>query len=119
MNHIITLKDAAAMTKRFRSQIKELIIPEHAGQNVIANSETFDAASVQKLLNQSGCVKLRVYYGMSETLNVHAILVGVNLRDEDMLPFAETNVPGNDGDILEEAFRCPPSCPPASRLNTD
>lgn len=116
MDHIITLKEAAAMTKRFRDNINTVIVPSLVGESIVANSETFDAGSIKKVLSQTDCIKLRLYYGMGENLKVHAIIVGVNSKDEDMLP---TQVLGNDDDILDEGIRCPPICPPPSALNTD
>ena len=56
---------------------------------------------------------MRIYYGMSDDLKIHAIGVGVNSKDEDILPTegigaALTTTPV----IVEDGSRCPDVCPP-------
>jgi len=97
MNHSIPLDQAITMTGLYRSSIP-------AGMVV---SETFELASVNTLLSQPGCTALRIYYGKKEDGTIHAILVGVNEKGEDMA----------GGTLLEEGERCPPHCPPQSILN--
>jgi len=100
MKHVISLQEAIDMTSLYRSNIP-------AG---MANSETFKKESVVALLNQPGCVSLRIYYGKKENDTIHAILVGVNEKGEDMLQTSDL--------ILEDSHRCPPECPtPPSPLN--
>jgi hypothetical protein len=97
MNHIISLEQVITMTDLYRSSIPE-------GMPI---SETFELASVNTLLSQSGCTALRIYYGKKEDGTIHAILVGVNEKGEDI----------TKGVILEEGNRCPPYCPPTSILS--
>lgn len=85
-NHLITLANAAAMTSRYRAEKSTILNSEYASTNVLALSETFDIAAVDEILKQDGCTGFRIYYGMDEDLNVHAILVGVNEDDEAMVP---------------------------------
>lgn len=97
MNHSISLEQAITMTSLYRSAIP-------AGMPI---SETFHLASVNTLLSQPGCTALRIYYGKKEDGTIHAILVGVNEKGEDI----------TEGMLLEEGNRCPPYCPPASILS--
>lgn len=97
MNHVISLEQVIAMTGLYRSSIPE-------GMPV---SEMFHLESVNTLLSQPGCTALRIYYGKKEDGTIHAILVGVNEKGEDMA----------GGILLEEGERCPPHCPPQSILN--
>ncbi len=97
MNHVVSLEQATAMTGLYRSSIPE-------GMPV---SETFQMGSVNTLLSQPGCTALRIYYGKKEDGTIHAILVGVNEKGEDI----------TEGILLEEGHRCPPHCPPQSSLN--
>jgi hypothetical protein len=57
---------------------------------------------------------------MSEDLLIHAIIVGVDENNEDILP-SEANVLSNsvetDESILEQGVRCPEDCAPPSPLN--
>ena len=56
---------------------------------------------------------------MSDDLKVHAIVVGVNSDNEDMLlQWLLLKCRTRDRCfIIEEAFRCPDFCPPKSPLN--
>ena len=101
MSKFITLEHAREMKDLYLKEREVILVPEHRGKNIIAISETFNAADLKKLLDQPDCTSLRVYYGMNVELKIHAILVAVNSKDEDILHL-----------ILEEATRCPPICPP-------
>lgn len=103
INHEISLQDAIAMTTLYRVN----------RPSDFPLCETFEADAVNKLLATEGCKYLRIYYGMKEDLNAHAVLVAVNADDEDILP-SDTD----DGPIIiEDGYRCPPDCPPSSPLN--
>ena len=122
MSHFIPLEQAIAMTKTFRENRGKSVVPQANGLNALPLSQTFDRAAIDKLLSQSGCEKIRIYFGMDKGLKVHAIIVGVNDKDEDMLP-ESTNIgllrEDEEGEpvIVDEGIPCPPSCPPPSHLN--
>lgn len=111
--HRISLETAIEMTNRYRAQKERILMPELQGKNLLPVSETFDRAAFDRLLAQPGCTGLRIYYGMDETLQVHAIAVSVNDKNEDILPTAITP----DGEIVEEGKVCPPYCATNSPLN--
>jgi hypothetical protein len=113
MNHEITLDQGVDLTKRFRQLRPTVINPIYLNDDIVANSETFDRAAIDALLAQDDCKQVRIYYGMSDDLKIHAVLVGVNSDGQDILP-----VGGNAGLIMEGAVRCPTDCPPPSLLNT-
>ena len=130
--HKISLGRAKQMTKLYREQKDLILKPEFAGRGILAISETINRAAVERLLAQPDCVAVRFYYAMDEQLQVKIILVGVNSRDEDMLHLSSgssgtisalsTTTDGgtastSEGEILDEAQRCPPNCPPPSELN--
>ena len=110
-NHEFSLQTAIDMTKRFRAH-------KPSG---FAQSESFDKSAIQKLLDTSGCARLRVYYGMKANMETHAILVAVDSAGNDILPSATVASPegGDDPVIIEDGFRCPPLCPVDSPLNQD
>lgn len=114
-NHQISLKTAVEMIKRFRAN-------KPGG---FAYSETFEKEAVQKLLTTKGCVSLRIYYGMKEDKEAHAILVAVDSNGRSILPKADSQTALTIGDvddepvILEDAFRCPPVCFDDPPLNED
>ncbi|NCI46322.1 hypothetical protein [Sediminibacterium soli] len=104
-SHRILVDEAVVMTTAYRT-----VRPEN-----YPVCETFGRHAFDALLNQPDCVAIRIYYGLKEDKTVHAILVGVNSKDEDIV----TGGVGGDGDLVfEDATRCPDTCPPASPLNS-
>lgn len=117
-SHSISLEKAVEMTTLYRENRNGILKEEYKFNDLLALNETFNKEAIIALLQQENCVAFRIYYGMSEDLKVHAILVGVNDKGEDILPTTSTEGgTEEDGVILEEAHRCPTICPPASPLN--
>ncbi len=111
-NHQITLATAVAMTLRYR-QNQPLNLPI---------CETFESAIVSSLLAEPGCEFFRIYYGRDENNDIHAILVGGNANNEDILQPDSSVIKGGittDGALLlEDGYRCPKDCPTSSPLNS-
>ena len=61
----------------------------------------FKRADVERLLQQTGCVGMRIYYGMHADGQPCFVLVGVDQYGEELL----------DGELLEQNYPCPPFCP--------
>jgi hypothetical protein len=114
--HDISLAAAIEMTASFRDNRNSILQENYQDQNILPLCETFSKSAIEDVLSQDGCEGFRIYYGMDENLKIHAILVGVNDENEDILP---SEIEETDGVILEDGQRCPPSCPPASPLNSD
>jgi hypothetical protein len=119
MSKLIPLQQAVDMTTLYRKEKENILDPFYRNKNILAICETFDRSDIDTILAETDCVKLRIYFGMSDDLNVHTLVVGVNSRDEDILPFQEGNekTDSGGGSIGEEGVRCPPTCPPGSALN--
>ena len=127
MRHFISLEAAIALTTAYRKNREVILDPAYRNRNVLPLSETFDRAAFDAVLQQEGCEKLRIYFGMDEKQAVHAVIVGVNAKGEDMLPErsvsnkglanSEGEDEGDDNNIIEVGIRCPPECPPPSGLN--
>jgi len=115
MSHTIDLQTAEQMTSDYRSNREAILTDQQKGKNILPICETFDKASFQSLINQTGCTGVRIYYGMDSGLKIHSISVGVNANGEDILP---TKDGLTDGEILENGNRCPDLCPPSSPLNS-
>lgn len=113
MNNVISLQQAIDMTTRFRDQNGA------GGKFTIPNCETFDRAVFDQILSQTDCVKMRIYSSLDTNLGYRSIIVGVNDKDEDMLPASMTSdaTAGSDNTIAEDGMTCPPYCPPSSPLN--
>ena len=120
MNNRITLKQAKDLIARFRGRKPDVIKPGF--ENALPTSETFEREAIDKLLANPRCVKVRIYPGMSEDMNIRMIIVGVDSNDQDILPLNENGIIEGDGEVEEEVIvedgtRCPPVCPTTSALN--
>lgn len=123
MSHFIDLATAIDMTRQYREQHETILREDYQGRGLLAYSETFDRSAIDALLRQRDCQKLRIYYGMDDKLQVHAILVGVDASDRDILPpsgsarSGDTDKdPDEEGLLVEVGVRCPDQCPPESPL---
>ena len=119
MSQKITLSKAIEMTSRYRSQRESILLPEFRGLGLLPVCETIDRSDVALVLAQTDCTGLRIYYGMYEDQTVHAVLVGVNAMNEDILPAGTLTAQAEEeGEIINDGYRCPPVCPPDSPLNS-
>ena len=95
-DHRISLADASVLTKR------------HSTANPNAEKAgTFHKDQVLELLNQPGCVALRIYYGRQADGKPALVLTGVDKADSDITA----------GVILEQHLPCPPYCGDGNTLN--
>jgi hypothetical protein len=134
LDHFITLDQAIDMTKRFRDLKDKILNPVYIGKNILPLCETFNKDAIAAVINQPGAVGFRSYLGMNENLEVSVIFVGVNDKNEDMLPQVlpmksmsmtaddptggTDPIPDDEPPIVEEGQRCPTDCPASSPLNT-
>jgi hypothetical protein len=117
MSQFISLDQAITMTTLYRQEKEKILAPDYQNQDILAMSETFGRDVFDALLAKPGCVSMRIYYGMDESLNVHAILVPVNSKNEDIVPPASIGLGDAGRDIGENSARCPPFCGASSPLN--
>ena len=94
-NHRISLAEAAALTKSYRAASEE-------------KAGAFHKDQVLELLNQPGCVALRIYYGRQADGKPALVLTGVDKADSDITA----------GVILEQHLPCPPYCGDGNTLNS-
>lgn len=127
------------MITKYNLERNNILEPAYKGQDVLAICETFNRADIDAVLAQRDCVAIRIYYGMDTSNKVHAIIVGVNSNDQDIVPStgsatsaaATTGIQGGGGSegvnqlmeddggiILEMGRRCPTDCPPSSSLKS-
>ena len=92
----ISLTDAAALTHNYMS----------AGAAGMRQAEFFSQASIKNILNQNGCIGIRIYYGKKTDGTPVLVLVGVDAQGGDM----------TDGPLTEKGFPCPPICDSTSSL---
>jgi len=75
--------------------------------------------ALEMIITQAGCRGLRIYYGMKDDLQVHAILVGVDAngnglfyRNANVMELIPLDL------IMEDGQRCPPACNDDDLLNS-
>ena len=107
MPQFITLKEAQAMISQYTQEKENILAVPYKGTNILPVCETFDKSSIEAILAQPGCVKVRVYFSMDENMLVKAIVVRGKEQDEDILTPEQEK-------IVERGDRCPPFCPPTS-----
>jgi hypothetical protein len=100
-SNFITLTEATDLINRYRKNLDSMLTPDFTG--ALLFSETFDADAVRAILNQTGCVSFRTYYGMNAENKVCSIFVGVDDKGVDILN-------GEDSVIVENGTKCPPDC---------
>lgn len=105
-NHLITLAEAAKLTKNFR----ETPLGSIASTLVPIKAEAFDKDAIQEIMDQTGCEEVRIYYGLElEPLpKFRQVLVGVDSNGDDMV----------NGKIMERGFACPAYCGVNNQLNS-
>jgi hypothetical protein len=111
MSQFIPLQDAIDMTSLYRQYKEVILATSYKNLNILPKCETFDRGDLDDILAQNDCVAIRVYYSMDSNYKVHAVIVGVDSNDADILP-------KDSEKIMENATRCPTTCPPASSLNS-
>ena len=107
--HQITLSEAIEMTSRFRN---------NPGADMPL-CETFTKTSVISMLDQPGSQSFRIYLGRKADNSICSVLVAADANGQDILPSLQASqiTDEDEGIILEDAFHCPPACPPPSPLN--
>ena len=93
-------------------QEKEKILVKTVDKDILPKCETFSRGDFDSLLAQTGCVGIRIYFGMKEDMKICAVVVGVDVNNADMVSTDAIN-----NLIIENGTRCPAHCPPPSPLN--
>jgi hypothetical protein len=94
----VTLSEASAWTSNYRRTIPSgEIVGQFVGKN-----------KLMKILNQRGCMGVRLYYGIGDDGKKNLIAVGAGSDENDM----------TEGVILEKFFPCPPICSGKNSLNS-
>ena len=92
----ISLADAEALVDNFKTKFPSEIKASFIG-----------IENIQNLLNQEGCIGIRVYYGYDSVEGrLSPVFVGVNSDGEDMTDL-----------IMDRSKPCPPDCDANSPLN--
>jgi hypothetical protein len=79
---------------------------QHSSNADTVRGEAFGRDALLKLLNQPGCVGMRIYFGTKDDGQRVLVLVGVDVEGKDMYL----------GELDEKGFPCPPICDDSSPL---
>src|ERR1700722_17727168 len=85
-SNFITLEQFLAMKQLYSINSQTILAPQFQNQNILVTSETFNADIIIAISNVTGFAGFRVYYGMSDDLKVHAMLVATDANGNDILP---------------------------------
>jgi hypothetical protein len=118
MSHLISLSEAIAMTSLYRQEREGILMSNYRNQNILPIAECFSRGAFDTVLAQSGCAGLRIYYGMAEDLQVHAIIVATDASGHDLLPGSNQLTNEEEDIIIERGNRCPEICDSGSPLNS-
>lgn len=92
----ITLANASSMTKKYRHDYPNQTLGHFFGKEII-----------ERILDQSDAMGIRVYYGIDEDGKKQLILVGVDADENDL-----TNL------VADVSFPCPDACSVPNALNS-
>lgn len=118
MSHLISLSEAIAMTSLYRQEREGILMSNYRNQNILPIAEGFGRSAFDSLLAQNGCAGLRIYYGMTEDLKVHAIIVATDANGHDLLASSNQLTSEEEDVIIERSNRCPEICDSSSPLNS-
>lgn len=93
----ITLPAASAMTKEHRARNSGARLGHFFGKDII-----------QQILDQEGCMGIRIYYGIDPGTGMRElVVVGANEEEDDMLDL-----------VADFSMACPNRCSSANVLNS-
>lgn len=94
----IGLVQAAAMTAKYRKEVS----------SDTAKSHFFGSQILQKLLDQEGCVGIRMYHALDDDMKKQLVLIGVDEKGNDM----------ESGLVADRSLICPPDCDSGGTLSS-
>lgn len=124
LHHEISIPKAAELIRRYDTERPRILAGDFLNADPFTKSQTFEKSQVQALLNQTGCVGLRAYFGMYDhdpsvpadrQGKIVLVLCGVDENGDDLnlLP----GDPASGQIILQEGQLCPPFCKAHSQIN--
>lgn len=93
----ISLSEASEMTARYREANPNAVKAHYIGKELI-----------QEILDQQGCVGIRIYYGLDDNNRLQPIIVGVGSDEDDLY----------EGKIADRMYPCPSFCGRSNPLNS-
>jgi hypothetical protein len=92
--------------KRWKANFKETT---QSPEDILGHF--FGTEGIQQLLNEAGCVGIRIYYALDDEGNKKLLLVGVDENGDDLIPSETESLDGEGNIILDYSWPCPDYCP--------
>ncbi len=114
--HRIAVKDAAALTLRWRRNRPPDSI----------NGARFERVTFDRLLAQPGCQGIRIYLGLHDPADPSVpkgqsmwtyVIIGTDAKGNDIIPPQSAMTEDSGGDPGQNPILCPPSCGDQDPLN--
>jgi hypothetical protein len=70
----------------------------------------FGGDIIRKVLNESGCVGIRIYYAIDDKGQKQLLIVGADENGDNLLPAEEGTRNSNDNIIVDFSMPCPEFC---------
>jgi hypothetical protein len=112
MKNLVPLADGKEMVKTYLENKKKVILND----STLPNTETFDSDAFVELLKQPDCVKIRLYYGMKENLEICAIIVGVDSNGNEIYVENKGLNGIEETYVIEDGQKCPPYCTDENKI---
>lgn len=96
-NHDFPLETASEWTKNYRNANPGQTIAHYFGKNALT-----------EILNQEGCVGMRIYYALDDADTKQLVIVGANTSENDLY----------NGLIADRSVKCPQMCSTLNPLNS-
>jgi len=112
MSSYISKQEAINLVKRFREH-RPVMLNSNYGSATLPFCETFDAAQVQKVID-NGAASIRLYAAMNSRNEMVTVIVGVDAAGKEIVPASAETV--EEGYLIEMGRRCPDDCPTDSEL---
>lgn len=97
-NHDISLNEASDFTENYRNS---------AGANPVL-AHYFGKTKIQNILDQEGCVGIRMYYALTDAGQKQLVITGVDSSGNDMY----------NGILADRGLVCPSYCSVSNPLNS-
>lgn len=95
----ITLEQAKRWTKRYRKE-----------NDGAVRAHFYGCDQIRALLDEPGCVGIRIYYAIDDEGRRKLVLVGADAEENNLVP-KEQGKDDNPYRLLNDGVDCPPSCP--------
>lgn len=92
----IDIDDAGTLTENYRNANPSAVKGAFYGKDIL-----------RQLLDQEGCMGIRIYYGEDKNGNKELVLVGAQANEDDMLEL-----------VADNGTKCPSNCGVANSLNS-